>query len=116
MRILMINHFPLAGSGSGVYTMNIAKSLRDKGHDVCIIMPENRTNFNREDGIKLHPVYFKQKEEIPGQLPFNFPCFTTHPNSTLNFSDFKALNKKLSRSLRILRFRIILVIVFHLQS
>jgi len=87
MRILMINHFPLAGSGSGVYTMNIAKSLRDKGHDVCIIMPENRTNFNREDGIKLHPVYFKQKEEIPGQLPFNFPCFTTHPNSTLNFSD-----------------------------
>lgn len=87
MKVLMINHFPLAGSGSGVYTMNIAKSLRDKGHEVCIIMPENRTDFKREEGIKLHPVYFKYKEEIPGQLSFNFPCFTTHPNSILNFSD-----------------------------
>lgn len=85
MKVLLINHFPLEGSGSGVYTMNIAKSLRDKGHEVCIIMPENRTNFKREDGIKLHPVYFKYKEEIPGQLSFNFPCFTTHPNSVENF-------------------------------
>lgn len=27
MKILLINHFPLEGSGSGVYTKNIAKSL-----------------------------------------------------------------------------------------
>lgn len=87
MKILMINHFPLVGSGSGVYTMNIAKSLRNKGHEVCIIMPENVVDYKIEDGIRFHPVFFKGKEEIPNQLDFNFPCFTTHPNSTTNFFD-----------------------------
>ncbi len=87
MRILIINHFPLAGSGSGVYTMNVAKSLRNKGNEVCIIMPENTVNYEKPEGIKLHPVFFKDKEEIDGQLPFNFPCFTTHPRSLLNFYD-----------------------------
>ena len=87
MKILMINHFPLTGSGSGVYTMNIAKSLKNKGHEVCIVMPENISNYDKIDGIKLHPVFFKDKEEIKGQLPFNFPCFTTHPRSILNFYD-----------------------------
>ena len=42
MKILLINHFPLEGSGSGIYTKNIAISLTKKGHQVCIIMPENR--------------------------------------------------------------------------
>lgn len=87
MRILMINHFPLSGSGSGVYTLNVANSLKRLGHDVCIIMPENSTKYERVEGIKLHPVYFKHEESIKGQLPFNFPCFTTHPNSTTTFFD-----------------------------
>lgn len=87
MKILLINHFPLSGSGSGVYTTNIAKSLTDKGHDVHIIMPENQSNFNIGGGIKLRPIYFYNKEIIPGQLPFNFPCFTTHPRSVNNFFD-----------------------------
>lgn len=30
MRVLLINHFPLQGSGSGVYVTNIAKSLQKK--------------------------------------------------------------------------------------
>lgn len=87
MKILLINHFPLEGSGSGVYTKNIAKSLIKKGHEVCIIMPENITNYDIIDNIKIHPVYFKDKEIIEGQLPFNFPCFTTHPRSIENFFD-----------------------------
>lgn len=87
MRVLLINHFPLFGSGSGVYTANIAKSLIDKGHDVHIIMPENQSNFNIGGGIKLRPVYFYNEEVIKGQLPFNFPCFTTHPRSVNNFFD-----------------------------
>lgn len=41
MRVLLMNHFPLQGSGSGVYTVNIARALVRKGHEVCIIMPEN---------------------------------------------------------------------------
>ena len=86
MKILLINHFPLEGSGSGVYTKNIAKSLKSKKHDVHIIMPENEIISSLdENGIHLHPVYFTGKQKIEGALPFNFPCFTTHPRSVNNF-------------------------------
>ena len=84
MRILLLNHFPLSGSGSGVYTMNIAKSLVKLGHEVCIIMPENQKVKEIQD-IKLHPVYFNGI--TPDALSFNFPCFTTHPRSNMNFYD-----------------------------
>lgn len=87
MNILLINHFPLEGSGSGVYTQNIAKYLAKKGHNVTVIMPENKTNYLRINGVKMHPVYFKKEEIIEGQLDFNFPCFTTHPESIVNFYD-----------------------------
>lgn len=85
MKILLLNHFPLVGSGSGVYVHNIAKSMVEKGHQVCIIMPENSTNINCEDSIKIHPVYFKREEIIEGQLDFNFPCMDPHPRSNLLF-------------------------------
>ncbi len=84
MRILLMNHFPLTGSGSGVYTQNIADSLVKKGHEVCIIMPENE-NVTKQDKVKIHPVYFNNGNNIEGELPFNFPCFTTHPRSTTTF-------------------------------
>lgn len=87
MKILMINHFPLAGSGSGTYTKNLAVHLKQLGHEVCIIFPENTTDYNQIDGIKLHPVFFKNNQEIENALPFNFPCFTSHPRSTTTFSD-----------------------------
>lgn len=81
MRILIMNHFPLAGSGSGVYVKNIAKSLVERGHQVCIIMPENTTQFEHIDNVKIHPVYFFREEIIDGQLDFNFPCMDPHPRS-----------------------------------
>jgi len=87
MKVLMINHFPLVGSGSGTYTRNIAVNLIKKGHEVCIIFPESTVNFEPVPGIELIPVYFKYEEEIDGMLPFNFPCFTTHPRSTMTFYD-----------------------------
>lgn len=90
MKILLINHLPLVGSGSGVYTVNLAKSLVKAGHEICIIIPENETKNMQNDefkNFKLHPVYFKNEEEIPGQLNFNFPCFTSHPRSSFNFYD-----------------------------
>ncbi|MCL2628842.1 MAG: glycosyltransferase family 4 protein [Oscillospiraceae bacterium] len=87
MKVLMINHFPLVGSGSGTYTRNIAVNLIKKGHEVCIIFPENTEHFDVEPGIELIPVYFKNEEQIDGMLPFNFPCFTTHPRSTMTFYD-----------------------------
>lgn len=84
MRILLMNHFPLRGSGSGVYTMNIARALVRKGHEVCIIMPENEELSELEmDGARLHPVYF---DSCTGDaLDFDFPCFTTHPRSITTF-------------------------------
>ena len=32
MRIMLVNHFPLDGSGSGTYTKNIAVHLAMRGH------------------------------------------------------------------------------------
>lgn len=86
MKILLTNHFPLKGSGSGVYVENIAKELVRNGHEVCIIMPENTTKIKKINNVKIHPVYFKRKEKIEGQLDFNFPCFDSHPRSNELFS------------------------------
>lgn len=85
MRILLINHFPLTGSGSGVYTENVANSLLNLGHEVCVMFPDNQiiNNYN----FKTHPIYFTNEEYIDKSLPFNFPCFTTHPRSSQTFYD-----------------------------
>lgn len=86
MRVLLMNHFPLAGSGSGVYTLNIARALVRCGHEACVIMPENElVDTSPEAGIKLHPVYFDGC--AADALDFNFPCFTTHPRSVTTFYD-----------------------------
>lgn len=87
MKILLINHFPLNGSGSGVYTKNVANSLVKAGHEVCIIMPENQIVPTEEGKVKIHPVYFNGGNNIKGELNFNFPCFTTHPRSVQTFYD-----------------------------
>lgn len=84
MRVLLMNHFPLQGLGSGVYTVNIARALVRKGHEVCIIMPENEVLAELDvDGIRLHPVYFDSCSA--DALDFDFPCFTTHPRSVMTF-------------------------------
>ncbi len=87
MRIILINHFPLDGSGSGTYTKNIAIHLVKKGHQVCVVMPENEKDFKRYEGIVYYPVYFTYKEKINEALPFNFPCFTSHPRSDMTFGE-----------------------------
>lgn len=85
MKVLLINHFPLTGSGSGVYTLNVAHALTDIGHEVCCIFPENQVD-SANYPFKVHPVYFTGDTEPQlGALPFNFPCFTTHPRSVNTF-------------------------------
>lgn len=89
MRILLVNHFPLEGSGSGTYVKNIALHLRKRGHSVYVISPENRSP--REfSGIVHLPVMFSKGRTHPDALPFNFPCFTTHPQSATTFADLSA--------------------------
>lgn len=90
MKVLLINHFPLTGSGSGVYSQNIANSLVKLGHEVLAIFPDNqecKQNYN----YSIHPVYFTGEDQSntlkESALPFNFPCFTTHPRSTKTFED-----------------------------
>ncbi len=86
MKVLLVSHFPLAGSGSGFYTKNIAKSLAKSGHSVCIIIPENTAQIEHVEGVTIKPVFFEKDEDINNMLPFNFPCFTTHPRSTVTFN------------------------------
>ncbi|MCL2080181.1 MAG: glycosyltransferase [Oscillospiraceae bacterium] len=87
MKVLMINHFPLVGSGSGTYTRNIAVNLQKKGHEVGIVLPENTIEYETPLDIAMYPVFFEYREQISGMLSFNFPCFTTHPRSTVTFYD-----------------------------
>ena len=87
MRILFINHFPLEGSGSGVYTANLAKSLMRRGHETGIIFSENRNDYKQYDNVKLYPVFFKSENGVDAtrRADYNFPCFTSHPMSKNRF-------------------------------
>ena len=97
MKILLVNHFPLTGSGSGIYTTNLAKSLIRKGHEIAIIFPENRSEYERYEGMKLYPVFFKNEEIIENvnQINMNFPCFTTHPRSNFSFAKMNEEERKI---------------------
>lgn len=94
MKILLINHFPLKGSGSGTYIADIAKGLTRRGHEVCIIIPENTTEIGRIENVKIHPVFFKRNEIIEQSLDFNFPCMDLHPRSSFLFDDMNDIQIK----------------------
>ncbi|MEA3424211.1 MAG: glycosyltransferase family 4 protein [Bacillota bacterium] len=83
MKILIINHFPLEGSGSGVYTHNLAKELSSMGHEVRVIFPEH-TNVEYE-GFVSRTILFNNGYNEEYDLDFNFPCFTSHPRSNNTF-------------------------------
>jgi glycosyltransferase involved in cell wall biosynthesis len=50
-------------------------------------MPENTTRYSGCDGVVIYPVFFTYKKHIQNALPFNFPCFTSHPCSQTSFFD-----------------------------
>lgn len=83
MRILIINHFPLEGSGSGIYTKNLAKEMSEMGHDVKVIYPDHRENTYQ--GFESRVILFDDGCNENHQLNFNFPCFTSHPKSNNTF-------------------------------
>lgn len=76
MRLLLVNHFPLEGSGSGVYTKNIAYRMLERGYEVRVIAVDNKK-------IKKNSYPFPVTTLVYPQ----FPCFTTHPGSDNNFYD-----------------------------
>jgi len=87
MKILMPNHFPLQGSGSGIYALNVALELLRAGHEVMAIVPEHRPVG--EYPFETRTIIFNDGSggNIEPQLDFNFPCFTTHPRSTTTFAE-----------------------------
>lgn len=99
MKILIINHSPLIGSGSGIYTMNIGKALRKKGNDIRVITAANSLEFPDMGDIKIRPIFFKYKDNIEGQIEFCVPCFDQYPTSDLVFYDMSEtqLNKYKNR-------------------
>ncbi len=84
MKVLIVNHFPLEGSGSGIYTKNIALKLTQLGHEVMVILPDN---IEDKKQYKMKTILFRSKENIGEKVDaeFNFPCFTTHPKSNNTF-------------------------------
>jgi glycosyltransferase involved in cell wall biosynthesis len=88
MRILIPNHFPLEGSGSGIYTQNIAREITRKGHEALAITPAHELQHGYP--FEVRSILFTAEgatyqDEL--RLPFNFPCFTTHPLSVATFGD-----------------------------
>ena len=81
MRVLLINHFPLQGSGSGIYTMNIAQELVKEGHHVFVIDIDNQLDES-DYPFQRRTILCDENQNINPDLKFNFPCFTTHPRST----------------------------------
>jgi glycosyltransferase involved in cell wall biosynthesis len=91
MRVLIPNHFPLEGSGSGIYTQNVAREAVNKGHEALVITPghDQQTGFPFE----VRTILFTPDGGTSNdgdRLPFNFPCFTTHPVSNAQFGDLDA--------------------------
>lgn len=88
-KILIVTAFPTHGAGSGALITTQAKSYVENGDEVVIITGNNRTDFEKLEGVKYHIVPFtaenENPEKIEGQCPFNYLMFTTHTESTANF-------------------------------
>ncbi len=92
MKILEVTGFPNNGAGSGTLMTSQTVAFLKDGHQVHTILSENRTDFPRVDGSDYRLVAFtadENPEKIEGQLPFNFPMFTTHTRSTETFWNIK---------------------------
>ena len=83
MNVLIANHFPLDGSGSGTYTLNLAKELANAGHEVLVLVPEHTTVISYP--FPVWTLIFSNGKNTNFDLDFNFPCFTTHPRSNVTF-------------------------------
>ena len=86
MKVLMPNHFPLQGSGSGIYTLNVAQELGRLGHEVLVIVPDHHPVSPDTYPFPTQTILFSDGEnESEAEADFNFPCFTTHPRSVTTF-------------------------------
>ena len=87
MKILVINHSPFIGSGSGTYTMNVAKELKNKGETVKVITAANNIKTLDMGDIEVTSIYFKSENCKEAKINFNVPCFDQYPTSDVVFYD-----------------------------
>ena len=108
-KILIVTAFPTHGAGSGALITTQAKSYVENGDEVVIITGNNRTDFDKLDGVRYHVVPFtaetENPEKIEGQCPFNYLMFTTHTERTANFwnvslEEIEAYNKAFEKAIR----------------
>jgi glycosyltransferase involved in cell wall biosynthesis len=94
MRILIANLFPLDGSGSGTYCADVGAALVRGGHEVLVLAPDHVARAGYSFAVRTllcqgeparHPGHAPHAPHA--QLAFNFPCFTSHPRSTLTFGE-----------------------------
>jgi len=89
MRVLLINHFPLTGSGSGVYVANVARELVELGHQAAVLCPDSSLTEAGAQPFPVEVITCAGPDRPTGapapDLSFPFPCFTTHPRSNRTF-------------------------------
>jgi len=89
MRVLLINHFPMTGSGSGVYVANVARELIELGHQSMVLCPDTIAPEPDEYPFPVETITCPGPGRPEGagktSLSFPFPCFTTHPRSSRTF-------------------------------
>ncbi|MCF7795885.1 glycosyltransferase family 4 protein [Patescibacteria group bacterium] len=100
MKVLILSHFPLEGSGSSVYTRDLASFLVKNGHEVRVVCTghDNVTGFNfpvsvikfkkefRDEAIADLSSNEKENDSVEYDLGFDFPAFTVHAYSKNTFS------------------------------
>lgn len=84
MRVLLTNHFPFHGSGTGTYTLDLARGLLRAGHEVQALVVDC-VGAGDEPFAVLRVVC--KPDDPAADLPFEFPCFTSHPLSRNTFYD-----------------------------
>lgn len=84
MKILIPTQFFLDGSGSGIYVQNIAQEFMALGHEVKILSTDNHSVEGKPFPVRT--IIFDPGGKS-GDLPFNVPYFTTHPQSNQTFYD-----------------------------
>jgi glycosyltransferase involved in cell wall biosynthesis len=94
-RVLLANHTPLHGSGSGTYVLALATGLARRGHDVALLTPPGGTPIPLPAGIPHFTA-----DELAGE----FPSFTGHPCSSrlyrrLTPDDLAAVTRTWQRAL-----------------
>lgn len=77
MKILLTNHTPLLGSGSGTYTEMLASSLFEMGHDVAVLTPAKDSDPTLDSRIARFSL---------GKFDTTFPSFTGHPLSRVTYN------------------------------